>query len=263
MTSRSPTSTGSRHAEAAAALADHADDGGVDVAGQLFDLVDGLADRVGTFGNARLGDVILEVEQLLRRQPLAPHRRDQAPAGEGDEDEAGDRHRGPDRGEVEHAERIAGGLVAEGRDDDVGRRADHGDQAAENGAERQRHEHHGRRLLGLGGGLYRHRHQQGERADVVHDRRQARAQARQPADVERQALRRQPHVARDQVDGAGVRQRPRHDEHQGHRHGGRVSEAAKRAGKRHHAGDDRGEQREKGDDVVAPAPPGEEDEDGD
>ena len=55
----------------------------------------------------------------------------------------------PDRREVEHPVRLTQRLLAEGGDDDVGRRADQGDHAAEDRGEGERHQGQRRAALGL------------------------------------------------------------------------------------------------------------------
>jgi hypothetical protein len=66
--------------------------------------------------------------------------RDQPPADQRHESRPGCRGHRAHRGEVEHRERRAQRVLAEGGDDDVGRRADQRDHTAQYGRETERHE---------------------------------------------------------------------------------------------------------------------------
>ena len=79
--------------------------------------------------------------------------------------------------------------------------------------------------------------------------------------VRGQALRRAHDRAGQDVDGAGVRQPLADDQHQGDDHGGGMAEAEEGLVDRHHADDDRGQERGEGHQVVAPAPPDQKDHD--
>ena len=59
---------------------------------------------------------------------------------ETEKEEADDRDAGPDGGKVEHIVGVTEQLLAHARDDNVGRGADKRDDAAEQGAERHRHQ---------------------------------------------------------------------------------------------------------------------------
>jgi hypothetical protein len=87
---------------------------------------------------ARLRRVIGGFERTLARA-AGPLARQQAPA-DAEKDDADDRQTSADRQIVEHPERLAGYLAANPRDDDVGRGADQRREAAEQRAERQRHQ---------------------------------------------------------------------------------------------------------------------------
>ena len=106
---------------------------------------------------------------------LALARRHQAP-GQRDEENPGPGHGQADRREVEHAEGAGIALGAKAGHDQVGRRADQRRHAAQDGAERERHQHPPRRQFQAGRQLDRDRHQQRHRTDVVHEARQHRTQ---------------------------------------------------------------------------------------
>ena len=90
---------------------------------------------------------------------------------------------GADRREVEHAERLAEHLLAHARDDDVRRGADQGDDAAEQRAERHRHQQRGGRGAGAARELKGDRHQHGERADILDEGREQRDRADESNDL--------------------------------------------------------------------------------
>jgi hypothetical protein len=77
----------------------------------------------------------------------------------------------PTGGEVEHGEGFAAEFLAHARDDDVGRGADKGDDAAEQRGEGHRHQEDRGRLPVLAGELIGDRQHHRERADVLDDRR--------------------------------------------------------------------------------------------
>jgi hypothetical protein len=172
-----------------------------------------------------------------------------------DIDQARQRHRAADGGEIEHGEGLADLAGAERGDDQVGRRADQRHHAAEQRGEGQRHQRDGRRIAVAIGVAQRHRQHQGERADVVHEARQHRDQPGLGPDLHRVAAaqrRQQPH---DHVDDAGVLQRPAEDQHRRHRDHRGMGEAVEGLVERHQPGEHHGEQRQHRHDVVAQAPP--------
>ncbi len=122
------------------ALADQAENLDAGFLRRLVQFPHALADDRRPVLDLQLDDVVRQVEQFpggvflpaFRRQQAPPQQRDVRHADSG----AGD----ADGGEIEHPERLAERVVAELGDDDVGRRADQRDHAAENRRERQRHQ---------------------------------------------------------------------------------------------------------------------------
>ncbi len=76
------------------------------------------------------------------------------------------------RCKVEHGVRRAQSFSAEGGNDNIGRCANEGDHAAQNGGKRQGHERQCRAPLGLFCCLQINRHQERQRRHVVHQRRE-------------------------------------------------------------------------------------------
>ncbi len=165
-------------------VAHHGDHLGVGFVEQLLDLAQGLALGHATFLDPGLGQVVAGIE-AGGIADLASG--DQAPAEQGDEQHAGQRHGDTDRAEVEHGEGAVAVLCAKAGDDQVRWRADQRGHAAEDGAEGQRHEDAPRRHFQARGDLQGDGHQQGEGADVVHERRQQGAQAGQGGDRQQHA----------------------------------------------------------------------------
>jgi hypothetical protein len=94
------------------------------------------------------------------------------PPDERHERHARDRHGAADGREGEHAVALADLALAEARDEDVRRGADQGHEAAEDRAERQRHERDRRRVAVAVGLAERDRQHERQRAHVVHERGQ-------------------------------------------------------------------------------------------
>ncbi len=209
---------------------------------------------LAAFRHANFGEVGADLEQItVAFLLLAPGY--QSPAEQGDEQHAGHRHRRAHRQKGEHAERRLAGFGAIAGDDQVGRRADQRQGAAEQRAERQRHQQVGWRTAALTRHPDRHRHEQRQRADVVHE---ARAQRDDPG--ERRHLRPGPladlhQPARHAVHHAGIEQAAAEHQHRGHRNHRRMPQAGEYLLGRHHAGQRAGQQCREGDQVVAPAIP--------
>ncbi len=98
----------------------------------------GLPGKRRPFEDFHLGDVLLDLIRLGKGSRLAF--RQQVATDQGHVDDAGDQNDDADRGEMEHGERFAGVLLEQFVHQDVGRGADQGADAAEQGAEGQRHE---------------------------------------------------------------------------------------------------------------------------
>lgn len=132
-------------------------------------LAQGFVHRLAAGNDAYLAEVVAGLEST--HVIFLPHRH-QAPADQADEEHANDGHREADRGEIENGVLTHPGFGAKPRDDQVGRRADQGDHAAENGRERQRHQHPARRQVLFRRHLQGDGHQQGKRANIVHEARE-------------------------------------------------------------------------------------------
>ena len=158
-----------RHARQALARAHQADDVDFVLGHQLVQFADLASDDLAILRDPGLGDVVLELEGL-RRGGAQAILGDQPPADQRDEEHTGQGAGPADRREVEHGVRRAQGVLAEGGHDDVGRRADQGHQTAQDGGEGQRHKGQRGRALGLLGRLDVDRHEQRQRAHIVHER---------------------------------------------------------------------------------------------
>ena len=171
-------------------------------------------------------------------------------------DHADQGQRPADRQEVEHGKTVQPfAAVAETGDDQVRRGADEGGGAAEDGAEGKRHEHLARGQPEPAGELDGDRHEQGQRADIVHEAGQHRSQRHQRADADgRAGFGRQHHPGERVHRTRGLQPAAEH-EHAGYRDHGRVPEPGKGLVGRHQPGHHAGEQRTGGHHVVAPPAP--------
>ena len=181
--------------QAAGVVAQQADDDGA-ILVEGLELAHGLADIFGILVDADFDHIRIEVEHLFGRTSASTLRRDQAPADQEHEDQPDQRDRQADEGEVKQGEGLAGDVGAEGRHDDIRRRADECDQPAEDRCEGQGHQH--------GGGFLRQaqcqRHEQGQRPHIVHEAREHRADARQGRHLAALAFGHPQDGTRDQID---------------------------------------------------------------
>jgi hypothetical protein len=203
--------------------------------------------------DAKLGEVTLEhearVAALTARHELPTERHGH---------DAEQRDHDSDRSEVEHRESAEPDVGAKARDDEVGRRADQGHHASEDRAEGERHEHPPRRDRQPRRDLQRDRHEQDERADVVHHGREQRAERGDEADAGVGPRAGGQDLAHEHVDGARGLERVTQDEHRGDGDHGGMREPRERRGRRHEVQDDGGEHRRHRHDVVPELPPDEE-----
>lgn len=231
---------------------EHADDLAVEFEQPWAEVLEGLPGAGPVGGDAGLGQVGAGVEAI---HTGAFARRDQPPADEGDEQQADTRDGEPDRREVKHPEAARAGALAKAGDDQVGRGADEGRHAAEDRPERQRHQHAGGRQAAAVRHLDGDRHEQGQRADVVHERGKQRAKAAEGGDRCDRPCGFGNQVVGQEIDRTGRLEAARKDEDAGDRDDRRVAKAVKRRRRRHQPGEDAGEQRAHGDHVVPPFPP--------
>jgi hypothetical protein len=239
-----------QHAGVAADQADH--DGAVVVA--VFQFGDRHADQVGLLGDTGFGDIVAHLEQIGGRFASAAAARDKPPADGDHEDQPDDGDRRPHRGEIEEPEGLAGHVGAEGGDDNIGWRADQGDQPAEDRPEGERHEQ--RRRFGVE--PQRQRHEQGQRADIIHEGRHDGAETRYRTHLGGLAARGADQKAGHLVEDARRLQRLADHQHRGDGDNRRVAEPDKGVGRWHHPADHRGDQRGERHHVIAPTAPQEE-----
>jgi hypothetical protein len=215
-----------------------------------LEVADRLADLWRILRQQRLTGVVLDGEALLRRWLAAAVRRHQAPA---DAEEC-HRHAGqrqPHRRIVEQVIRLARHLLAHLGDQHVRRGADLGDRAADQRAERERHQVARHRPVAPLCRLDRHRHEHTECADVLHERREEAHRGGQRADLQRGGVEHAQQPAHRVVDHAGYRDRAADHEQAGDDDDHRTGEALERLLRGHDAGEGSGRQCEGGDQVVA------------
>ena len=156
------------------------------------------------------------------------------------------------------AELLAHQLAPHPRDDDIGRGADQGRDPAEQGAERHRHQEGGGRGAGPPGDLEGDRHEHGESADVLHERRQGRHGKDQHEHLRLGGRRVGSDATHDGLGharaghGGAYQKRTRDDDDDV------VGKAAERLFRGHDADPDGREQRQGRDEVVAEATPNKE-----
>ena len=161
----------------------------------LIGLLNGYFEIMGGAVQAREGEILKFIgDAMLAIFPLP----------DGEEGDAGDGDPEAHGREVEHPERLAGHLAPHPRHDDVGRRADQRRQSAEQRPEGQRHQQPGRGLAGPARDLEGDRHEDGERADVLHEGRQHRHDADQDADLGTGGLHVRGERPHHQLDDAGA-----------------------------------------------------------
>jgi len=119
-------------------VAHQADDLRIRLLQRRLDLAQFHPGRLAAFRHQRLGEVDAGIEALDVGLCAPGH---QAPADEADENDTQGCHRKTDGGEIEHAEAAEPGLGAQAGDDEIGRGADQGGGATEDGAEGERHQH--------------------------------------------------------------------------------------------------------------------------
>ncbi|MNL09229.1 hypothetical protein D3C87_1299810 [compost metagenome] len=147
------------------------DGAGDDVAIGLFEQFAQRLVRIGAVGGQRrFGGIGRLVENILHRCLLAVAHRQKA-ITESQEDDADDCQSRADGGEVEHRKALPGHLLAQPRDDDVGRSADLRHQPAQKCRKGHGHQIIGNGAAGFAGKLESDRHHDGERADILDEGR--------------------------------------------------------------------------------------------
>ena len=221
--------------------------------GQRFEAVNLLVDQRVVLGDEDFGDVVLDLELGLIALRRAAVLRDQPPADQQQEHQPGEGQHPADGGEGEQAEGLARDLLPVVGDDDVRRRPDKRGQPAEDGPERQRHQH----LTGPLGQGQRHRHQQRQRADVVHEAREQRGDPGQRRHERQRPVGQALQRPGEAVDDAAVLQRPGQHQHQRHGDDRALREAHEGIVGLDHADEHGRDQRGQRDHVVAQPPPDE------
>ncbi len=220
------------------------------------EMEDGLADDLGPRRNDHLADVVLDLEQFLRRAlplPLGG----QPPAQQRDENESRHGHSCAHGREVEHAEGGCARLGPIDGDDDVGRRADQSDQPAHQRAERQRHEQQRRRPAALAGHPDRHRHHQRQGPHIVHESRAQHHDAGQRCHLHHRPGAYLRQTAREAVHDTGIEQAAAEHQYGGHGDHRRMPEPQENLLGRHQTGDENQQEGGDRDQIVAPAAPDE------
>ena len=238
-----------------AAVPDQPDDLDVDLLRLLVEVTNAPADDGGAFADLDLGDIVLEIEQVLAGVGRLAFLRQQSPADESHVSDADDCAGEPDRREIEHAIRGAERVAAVLGDDDIRRRTDQRDHAAKNRGERQRHQGQRRAAAGLFCRLHVDGHEQGQCSHVVHDGGEAGRQPGHDRDVRGEFARCIDDDARHELDCTRVRQASADDEYQRNDDGGRMSKSGKGLIFRHYSGQDGDQERDEGNEVVTPSSP--------
>jgi len=120
-----------RQASQAAAVTNQAENFDIGLLSLIVKFVDLTADDFRALGYLKFGDVIGKIEQFCSGGILLAVFRQQAPADERDIGDANRRAGQPHRREIKHAVGRTQGVVAKLGDDNVGRRADQRDHAAQ------------------------------------------------------------------------------------------------------------------------------------
>ena len=196
----------------------------------------------------RLGDVTYRTA-LLRQE---------APADEANEGKAGQGHREADRGEIEHAKGFAAVFGAKTRDDDVRRCPDEGDEPAQQGGKRERHEDRRGRAPGLCGMAQRHGQHQGKRPNVIHEGGKHHTQTAGRTNLQCGCAPARAKQANQKVDDAGNLKGPADDQNSPDGDDRRVSKSHESMIGRDDACKDGRKQCQERHQIVAPAAPDEE-----
>ena len=233
-------------------VADHAENLGIRLGQFGIGLTQMHAGQLAVFHHPHLGEVGTGIKTLGARLLACRH---QPPARQRNEQHTQERHRQPHRGEIEHLKAAADTFLTKTRDNQIGRRADQGGHATQNGAEGQGHQHLPRSQIQPSRQLHRHRHQQRHRADVIHEPGQEGPQPGQGRDTEHRPRLFRQHMPGQYIHGAGHLQPTAKHQHTGHGHYCRMSKAQKRLIGLNQTGEHTGQQRTTRHHIVAPTPP--------
>ena len=127
-------------------------------------------------------------------------------------------------GKIEHAERCHTGTLPKGGDNDIGRRADQGDQSAQEGTEGNWHEIDRRRQVPASCDADHDGHEKGECAHVVHKCRRDHNKAYERPQLGGQTAAEMLQPPGDHIHNPGLSQAPANHENSGHGHHCRMSE---------------------------------------
>ena len=207
--------------------------------------------------HGHLGEIRADMHQLCAAHTrFAPGY--EPPAPQDEEEHAPNRHQSTDRGEVEEPEGRSDRLLAEARHDQVGWGADQRRHAAEQGAERERHQEERRRPSAVPRETDRHRHQQGQGPHVVDECGEHRHRDREAGQQGERTCAQSLQWTRCPLDHAGGREGMTHHEYRGDGHDGGVPEPTECLIRRHQSHEGCRHESHQRDQVVAVASPKEE-----
>ncbi len=227
------------------------------VLAEVFQRLHGQSSGRGVGRYGHFGGVGSKVEGRVHGWGSLPVGRQEPPA-EDEEDDADGGDARAHGGEVEHAEGLAYELLAHPRHDDVRRGADERDDAAEERAERHRHQEGGGRGASPAGELEGDRHEHGERADILDETRKERHATDKHDDLLMDGAEMRAETAHQPLDDARPGDGSAHHEGAAHDDDDVVAKARECLGRRHDADDDADQQGHESHEVVAPPTPGEE-----
>ncbi len=206
------------------------------------------------FAHAQFGDIAAFGEFGFMFD-CALARGQKAPANQGNEGDPGDGHHKAHRRKVEHAEGFAKRVLTVFGNDDIGRRADQGDHAAQDRREGQGHQRLADRAFRLGGRFDIKRHQKCQGGDVVDDGRHARPDHGHHGDMQGQRPVRIQKPGGQFFNRARPDEATRHDQDQRDDGDGRMPETREDIGFRHQPKCSGQHQCAESDKVIPNAPP--------
>ena len=151
----------------------------------LQHFLDRLSRQWRCFRHGDFGDVVLDAEHFVLVSGGGISVGNDAPPDQRDVQNAHNGENETDRRKIKHREGLSDRFRAIRGNDDIGRCADHRDEAAEERAERQRHQEAARRTAGPPCHLQHNRQQQSQGADIVHKTGKGRDDGRDQSDLQR------------------------------------------------------------------------------